>query len=142
MQEMAENMEAIIELPNRPGEKLNGIVRSLPYPYGTSGGSKQAETALKTGATVDNTTRIELNNQSDLEGFRLGDLVQVTVIMQSKAGVLWLPPAAIRTFEGRNFVVIKTDGLPRRVDVRVGIKNDEKVEILEGVEEGAIVIAP
>jgi RND family efflux transporter MFP subunit len=142
MQDLAEGMDASIELPNRPGEKLVGKVRSLPYPYGTSGGSDKNKTAEKTGGTIDTTTRVELTNASDLTGFKLGDLVQVTVIMQSKQGVLWLPPAAIRTFEGRNFVVVKTDGLPRRVDVRVGIKNDEKVEILEGVEEGAIVIAP
>lgn len=142
MQEMAEGMDAAIELPNRPGEKLTGKVRSMPYPYGTSGGSDQNKIAEKTGGTIDNTTRVELSNASDLTGFKLGDLVQVTVIMQSKEGVLWLPPAAIRTFEGRNFVVVKTDGLPRRVDVRVGIKNEEKVEILEGVDEGAVIIAP
>jgi RND family efflux transporter MFP subunit len=142
MQDLAEGMEATIELPNRPGEKMSGKVRSLPYPYGTSGGSDQNKIAEKTGGTVDTTTRVELTNAADLKGFKLGDLVQVTVIMQSKQGVLWLPPSTIRTFEGRNFVVVKTDGLPRRVDVRVGIKNDEKVEILEGVKEGDIVIAP
>lgn len=143
MQDLAEGMEASIELPNRPGEKLAGKVRSLPYPYGTSGGAaEENKIAEKIGASVDTTTRVEVNNQDDLKGFRLGDLVTVTVIKQSKQGVLWLPPAAIREFEGRNFVVVKTNGLPRRVDVRIGIKNDEKVEILEGVEEGTVVIAP
>jgi multidrug efflux pump subunit AcrA (membrane-fusion protein) len=91
---------------------------------------------------VDNTARIALDNPDEIKGFRLGDLVQVTVIFESKQGVLWLPPAAIRSFEGRNFVVVKTDGLPRRVDVRVGIESEESVEILEGVEEGQVVIAP
>lgn len=142
MQDLAEGMEAVIELPNRPGVKLQGKVRSLPYPYGTSGGSNEAANATKTGAKVDTTTRVELANVADAQGFKLGDLVQVTVIKESKQNVLWLPPQAIRSFEGRNFVVVKTDGLPRRVDVRVGIKNDEKVEILEGVEEGQLVIAP
>lgn len=143
MQDLAEGMEATVELPNRPGVKLTGSVRSLPYPYGTSGGTAdEVKKQEKLGATVDTTTRVELDNQSDLEGFRLGDMVQVTVIKQSKDNVLWLPPAAIRTFEGRNFVVVKTDGLPSRVDVRVGIKNEEMVEILEGVEEGAVVISP
>ena len=71
-----------------------------------------------------------LDNPESIKGFRLGDLVQVTVIKESKQNVLWLPPQAIRTFEGRNFVVIKTDGLPKRVDVRLGIKNEEQVEIL------------
>jgi RND family efflux transporter MFP subunit len=142
MQEMAEGMQAVVEPADKPGEKLDGKVRSMPYPYGTNGGDEDAKNALKTGATVDNTTRVELSSPADLNGFRIGDLVQVTVIMESKQGVLWLPPAAIRSFEGRNFVVVKTDGLPRRVDVRIGIENDEKVEILEGVKEGDIIIAP
>lgn len=141
MQDLAEGMQAIIELPNRPGEKLTGIVRSLPYPYGTSGGAQTSST-IAPGTTVDNTTRIAMDDQSSMEGFKLGDLVQVTVIMESKQNVLWLPPAAVRTFEGRNFVVIQTDGLPRRQDVRLGIKNAEKVEILEGLEVDQVVIAP
>ncbi len=141
MQDLEEGMQAIIELPNRPGEKLTGIVRSLPYPYGTSGGAQTSST-VEPGTMVDNTTRVALDDQSSMAGFKLGDLVQVTVIMESKAGVLWLPPAAVRSFEGRNFVVIQTDGLPRRQDVRLGIKNEEKVEILEGLEEGQVVIAP
>jgi membrane fusion protein, macrolide-specific efflux system len=142
MQDLGEGMVAQVELPNRPGEKLAGKVRSLPYPYGTSGGTNQSQTATKTGATVDTTTRVSLDDPNAMEGFKLGDLVQVTVIKESKQGVLWVPPAAIRTFEGRNFVVVKTDGLPRRVDVKIGIKNDEAVEITDGVEEGAVVIAP
>lgn len=142
MQDLAEGMKAVIELPNRPGVKLDGVVRSLPYPYGTSGGDEEAAKASRTGAAVDTTTRVKFSNPSDVEGFKLGDLVQVTVIKESKQNVLWLPPQAIRTFEGRNFVVVQTEGLPRRVDIRVGIKNDEKVEILEGVEEGQIIIAP
>ena len=73
---------------------------------------------------------------------RTGDIVQVTVILESKQGVLWLPPAAIRTFEGRNFVVVRTEGQTRRVDIKVGIKNEEKVEIVEGLEEGEVVIGP
>jgi len=141
MSELSEGMKATIELPNRPGVKMTGDVRSLPYPYGTSGGA-QTSSAIAPGATVDNTTRVEMDDPESLSTFRLGDMVQVTVIMESKEGVLWLPPQAVRTFEGRNFVVVQTDGLPRRQDVRLGIKNEEKVEVLEGLEEGQVVIAP
>ncbi|NLG96286.1 MAG: efflux RND transporter periplasmic adaptor subunit [Chloroflexi bacterium] len=145
MQDLAEGMEVIVELPNRPGEKLTGKIRSLPYPYGTGGG-KSSTTASGGGATgsaqVDNTTRIQLDNSDAIRGFRLGDLVDVTVILESKENVLWLPPQAIRSFEGRNFVVVETDALPRRVDVRLGIQNEEKVEILEGLEAGQKVIGP
>lgn len=141
MQELSEGMEAVIELPNRPGEKLTGKIRSLPYPYGTGGGT-ETTASNQTGQTIDNTSRVQLDNPDAVTGFRLGELVQVTVLIESKENVLWLPPQAIRSFEGRNFVVVKTDGLPSRVDVRLGIKNEESVEILEGVEEGQIIIAP
>lgn len=141
MQDLTEGMLAEIELPNRPGEKLKGKVRSLPYPYGTGGGTQNSKTS-NTGAAVDNTSRVSLDNPDSMKNFRLGDLVQATVIKESKKNVLWLPPQAIRTFEGRNFVVVKTEGLPKRVDVKLGIKNEEQVEILDGLEEGQIVIAP
>jgi RND family efflux transporter MFP subunit len=142
MQELAEGMVAQAELANRPGEKLSGKVRSLPYPYGTGGGTQTSSASSAAGKTVDNTTRIALDNPDSLKGFRLGDLVQVTVLKESKQNVLWLPPQAIRSFEGRNFVVVKTDNLPKRVDVRLGIKNEEQVEIISGMEEGQIAIAP
>jgi membrane fusion protein, macrolide-specific efflux system len=143
MQLLSEGMAAIVELPNRPGEKLTGEVRSLPYPYGTGGGTRASGSAGGTSANAagDSTTRISLDGNA-AAGFNLGDLVNVTVVLESKEGILWLPPQAIRTFEGRNFVVVQTEGLPRRVDVRLGIRNEEKVEILDGLEEGMVVVAP
>lgn len=143
MQELAEGMVSSIELPNRPGQKLQGKIRSLPYPYGTGGGTKTSTTVNSTtGQSTDNTTRVALDNPDSIKGFRLGDLVDVTVVLESRKAVLWVAPQAIRTYEGRNFVVVKTDALPKRVDVRIGIKNEEQVEILEGVEEGQVIIAP
>lgn len=139
MQTLAEGMLANIELLSRPGDKLQGKLRSLPFPYGTGGGDSVQQ---KTTSVVDNTVHVALDDPGLLKNLKLGDLVTVTVVMQIKENMLWLPPQAVRTYEGRNFVVVKTEGLPRRVDVRVGIKNEEKVEILAGLEEGQIVIAP
>ena len=139
MKGLAEGMPATIELPLRPGEKLQGKVRSLPYPFGTGGDSPAQQPA---GALADATTRISLDNAASLNDYKLGDIVSVVVTEENKPGVLWLPLQAIRTYDGRTFVVVQTDGLPRRVDVRIGIKNDEKVEIISGVEEGQVVIAP
>jgi len=141
MQELSEGMPAAIELPSRPGEKLTGAVRALPYPYGTGGGKSTSASDTTTNG-ADSTTRVSLDNPEAIQDFRLGDLVPVTVIRESKQNVLWLPPQAVRTFEGRNFVVVKTEGLPKRMDVKLGIKNEERVEILTGLEEGQVVIAP
>jgi len=56
--------------------------------------------------------------------------------------VLWLPVSAIRQFSGRNFIVVQNEGLQRRVDVRLGLEGDGRVEILEGAEENQTVIGP
>ena len=63
-------------------------------------------------------------------------------VLERKEDVLWLPPAAIRTFEGRKFVVIQEGAIQRRVDVTVGIESDDRVEIVSGVEEGDVVVGP
>jgi multidrug efflux pump subunit AcrA (membrane-fusion protein) len=66
----------------------------------------------------------------------------MTVELERQEGTLWLPPQAVRTFEGRSFVVVQEGGAQRRIDVRIGIRSDDRVEILEPLEEGQTVIAP
>ncbi len=61
-------------------------------------------------------------------------------MLEQKDGVLWLPPAAIRTFEGRTFVVIQEGAAQRQVDVTLGIESDDRVEIEEGLVEGDVVV--
>jgi RND family efflux transporter MFP subunit len=137
LQRLAEGMEARIVFSDSPGEQLVGKVRRLPYPYGGGGISGQAE-------QQDKSTRISIE---DTKGRKLepGQLAKVNVVIERKDNVLYLPPQAIRTFEGRRFVVVQEpDGRQRRVDVRVGIQDaaQDRVEIVEGLEEGMVVIGP
>jgi macrolide-specific efflux system membrane fusion protein len=142
MQVLTEGLPAVIELPNRPGITLTGQVRSLPYPYGTGGGRQTSTSSQESQSAADAATRISLDDSSLAEGFRLGELVSVTVVQEEKKDALWIPPAAIRTYEGRNFVVVQTEDLPKRQDIKIGIRNESQVEILEGLEEGQVVVAP
>ena len=80
-----------------------------------------------------------INIEQDVE-LTLGELAEVTITLEEKAGVLWLPPAAIRRFQGRRFVVVQDGVAQRRVDVLIGIESEDRVEILEGLEEGQVVI--
>jgi len=128
---MSVGQPATIRLRSRPESDLNGYVRQLPYPY--SGGSAGAD-------DDDTVTRIALDDSTvELE---LGELATVVIVLEQKDDVLWLPPAALRTYQGRDFVVIQDGDVQRMVDVRMGIKSEERVEILEGVEEGQIVVGP
>ncbi|MBN1316539.1 MAG: HlyD family efflux transporter periplasmic adaptor subunit [Anaerolineales bacterium] len=128
LSEMSINQAAEITLRNRPEDTLSGYVRQLPYPYG--GGT--------TGLEDDDTAvHIALDSKAGVE---LGELATVVILLEEKTDVLWLPPAAIRSYQGRYFVVIQLDDGQKRADVLLGAVTDDRVEILQGVEEGQIIV--
>ncbi len=130
MQDLEVGMMVITELVNRPGQSFSGAIRYLPF-------------GLPADATEDEkSTRISLDVNPEELGLNSGDLMRVTVVLKDKEDVLWLPPQAIRTFEGRRFVVVQEDGFQQRVDIKIGIEGDDRIEILEGLEEGQIVVSP
>ena len=125
----AQHHPATITLRNRPEEPFTGIVRQLPYAFsgGASGGDSE-----------DTRVRIQFDNPP--ANLTLGELATVVIVLEEKEDVLWLPPAALRTFQGRTFVVIEEATGQRRADVRLGIESDARVEILEGVEVGDVIL--
>jgi multidrug efflux pump subunit AcrA (membrane-fusion protein) len=133
MEDLSENMNAVIFLTSRPGVTLNGVVRQLPYPSGSGGRGQTVE-------DMDKSTRVTIESSPEDGGFELGDLVRVTVELERKADVLWLPPQALRIFDGRRFAVLQDGDIQRRVDVTVGIETPERVEIESGLEEGQLVV--
>ena len=62
-------------------------------------------------------------------------------MLEHKDNVLWLPPEAVRSFEGRRFVVVRQGERERRVTVKIGIETEDKLEILEGLKEGDVMSA-
>jgi hypothetical protein len=132
LQEMSEGMAVTLKMVGRPGQTLTGTVRRLPHPYGTGGGASVQD--------LDKSTRIAVDQSAEEAGYSLGDLMQVEVELERKENVLWLPPQAIRTFDGRRFVVIQDGDVQRRVDVRAGIQTPDRVEIVEGVEANQVVV--
>jgi multidrug efflux pump subunit AcrA (membrane-fusion protein) len=129
LSQMALNQEAVITLRNRHGETFNGTVRQLPYPYGG--------TTVDTGED-DTAVHVAIEGEVDMT---LGELATVSIVLQEKENVLWLPPAAIRSYQGRDFVVVQnSDGTQQRVDVLLGITTDERVEITAGLDEGQTIV--
>jgi len=133
MEDLSEGMNAVIFLTSRPGVTIDGKVRQLPYPYGSGGRGQTVE-------DMDKSTRVTIEAAPEDTGFELGDLVRVTVELERKNDVLWVPPQAIRLFDGRRFAVLQDGDLQRRVDVTVGIETPDRVEIKSGLEEGQMVV--
>ncbi len=121
-------MACEIERTSAPGEVMAGEVVTLPR---------------NTGPVEDRDPNVHIRVPNIEEtGLVLDDMVKVRVIVKERHAVLWLPPEAIRVYEGRRFVIVRDGEERRRVDVKLGVIGKERVEILEGLEEGQIVIAP
>ncbi len=126
--ELSVDMPASIRMRNRPEQDLIGFVRQLPFIGGRD----------STVNDDDQAVHVALNNKN--VKLELGELATVIITLEQKGQALWLPPAAIRTFQGRDFVVIQEGAAQRRIDVKLGIKGEDRVEILEGVQEGQVVV--
>lgn len=131
MSVLEEGMPAEVTFSSRPGEVFQAIIAQLPYPYGTGGGEVDIEEA-------DQRCHIQIENMADT-GLEVGDLVRVTVLIEQSENALWLPPAAIRTFEGRRFVMVRVGDRLQKVDIKLGVEGADRVEILEGLEEGQVI---
>jgi multidrug efflux pump subunit AcrA (membrane-fusion protein) len=126
--ELSVEMPASIRMRNRPEQDLIGFVRQLPFVGGSDSNTNNDDRAVHV-ALQDSNVKLEL-----------GELATVLITLEKKDNALWLPPAAIRTFQGRDFVVIQDSDAQRRVDVKLGIKGEDRVEVLEGVQEGQVVV--
>lgn len=129
LRELAEGQLAEVRLLSRPDLPLPALVRRIP-----AGGSGAV-------AAEDRTTRVQITDVRG-ETLALGAVARVRVVLEQKENALLLPPEAIRAFEGRSFVLVREGEVERRVPVRVGIETPERVEILEGLAEGDVVIGP
>lgn len=115
-------MVGVCQELNQPDTAVQCLVRQIPLT------SRDADQTARVAATLPDT--------------ETGSIIEVTMPLQTRENALWLPPNAIRTFQQRTFVVLQTPDGEQRADVTLGLQTDERVEILSGVNEGDIVIAP
>jgi len=124
-------MKATVDPIGRDIPTVEGTIQSLPYPYGSA-------EANSTGSSV----QIALAQSPTQLGYKVGDLVNLSIVLEKKADALWLPSQAVREFEGRYFVIVQEGEAQRRVDVKVGIIEINRIEITDGLTEGQVVVAP
>ncbi|MDY6877512.1 MAG: HlyD family efflux transporter periplasmic adaptor subunit [Chloroflexota bacterium] len=120
-------MPATVERAGAPGQPILAEVRQLPR---------------TTGPVEDQDPAIHIRLLESGLALSVDDVMRVTITVGGAHGVLWLPPQAIRTFEGRRFVVVRDGTHQRRVDVTIGVEGEERVEIQAGLKEGQVVVSP
>lgn len=119
---------AVVRLSSQQGKDLAAKIIGLPLALSstTSAGSQD--------------TSVHFTLDDSGVSLQLGDAATILVTIDTRQNVLWLPPPAIRTFQGENFVFIETSGLQRRVNVTLGLKSGDRIEIVSGLEEGQTVV--
>jgi RND family efflux transporter MFP subunit len=132
LERLVEGMPITARPTTQSGEEMEGQIRLLPYPYGSG--------AEEGGADDIMSTRLTLDSPTLTDDFEIGDPVEVSIVLERKPDVLWLPPQAIRNFEGRRFVVVQNEAGQVRKDIQVGIEGEGRVEIVEGLSAGETVI--
>ncbi len=133
LEELAEEMPVLIMPASRPGEAVPGTIRQLPYPFGSGGGGSDS-------ASGEDRTRFTFDNIEDAASFDSGDRVEIVIVITEKDDVLFLPPSAVRDFNGRKFVVVQDGAIQERVDVELGISGNGRSEIISGLEEGQTIL--
>lgn len=129
LKDMYEGMPVSVSPDNKPDVKWTAKITQLPSPYGT-------------GDANDKTVHLTLDQTPPAADFKSGDNVTVTVQLANKTGILWLPPDAVRQVGGRTFVIVNSANGPKRLDIDIGLKTTDKIEIVAGLTEGQVVVGP
>ena len=79
-------------------------------------------------------------DEADAVSFRMGARHAARVLVDFRRDTLLIPVAALRAFQGRTYVRVLEGVQRREVDVKVGVRTDTRIEILEGLESGQTVI--
>lgn len=138
-----EGQTAQFTLDGYPDEKFQGTVRQVRTNYtGSSAGSSMSSSSTTTYTVV-----IDVDNA---EGkFIPGMTATITIKTKDKKDVLLIKNEALRFSPSSNREKYKTTGLwvldenkqPKRIDVTIGIMDEDKTEITSGdVKEGQEVI--
>ncbi len=108
-----------------PGQSWQGAVTSLPSTVVARGSRVVGEVLCK----LDNSNRLLLPNVD----------VNTTIIVGSTQDAITVPREAVREDSGHNYVFLLKDGHLHRQDVKLGISNLTRVEVLSGVSQGDVI---
>lgn len=121
---LAIGQPASITLRSRPGEHFAGKVARIEQ--------------LSDAVTEERIAMVAFD--SFPAGLTLNEMAEVIVQMPERSDVLTVPPAALVRQEGRSGVFVAVDGRAQFRPVKVGLRADNGIEVLDGLNGGEAVI--
>jgi macrolide-specific efflux system membrane fusion protein len=128
-------MSAYFSTPGYPGKQWMGKLRQImPLPIDDSGrqGKKAFYTVL---FDVANPSRELMSGMS----------ADVRFVLARAEHAVMIPAALVGRLDGKGMQklqVMQTDGKTRMVDVRIGLRNAERAQVISGLNEGEQVVVP
>jgi multidrug efflux pump subunit AcrA (membrane-fusion protein) len=119
------------------GDKAEVAVAGIDKPF-------QAKVAVVSPALDPNSTTVEVWAQAKNPGAQLkpGTSVQVSMVARSVPDALTIPAAALLTDQGVTSVMVAgADGHAHKKPVKVGIRDDDRVQVVEGLQLEDKVVA-
>jgi HlyD family secretion protein len=126
--QVAPGQEAVIIPEATPDTRLKGKVVSVA-PMGS-----QIQGAVNFPVTI----ALEENAPS----VRAGMTVQVQIAVARRENALLVPRRALIARGGQTFVTVMRGDQTETVPVRIGMRGDTMAEVLEGLQEGDVVVVP
>jgi HlyD family secretion protein len=115
-----------------------------PASITSAAGDLPAKVTVVSPAVDPNTTTVQvwLEAANTGEHLKLGSTVQISIDAGEVPGAIVVPAAALLSSDdgGEKVMVVGSDGLAHEHAVKVGIRSDDDVQILSGVNEGEQVI--
>ncbi len=92
-------------------------------------------------ANSERTYSVEILVPNDpAESLKSGMFGRASVQVASVQGALVAPSSAILTADNRPYVFVEENGLAKRVEVKLGLQQDDKVQIVEGLTAGSHLV--
>jgi len=127
-----------------PERETSGLKAGLPVVVRVEGDSTAHGGRLeRIGAAIDEANRtlpVEAMVPNERDLLRPGQFATADIIISDSDRTLVVPKDAIVTFAGVQKVLTVKDGHAREQRIRTGRRDDERVEVLEGLAAGDLVI--
>ncbi|WP_376792981.1 efflux RND transporter periplasmic adaptor subunit [Thermoflexus sp.] len=139
-------LEVVVNLPEvdvaqvMPGQEAEVIPEAMPNTRLKGRVVAVAPVGVQTQGVVNFPVTIALEESTP--SVRAGMTVQVQIIVARRENALVVPRRAVTTRGGQAFVTVLRGDQTEQIPVRVGMRGDTMVEILEGLREGDIVVLP
>lgn len=137
LRKVAPGMDAVVSIGTAGEHK--GKVQRLPVENNENNNGGGNPNGNQQEDSIDKYMVVELEKWP--EGVTRGTPLSVTVITARIENAVVIPPAALRSYNGRSYVqVVDEEGNKAEVDVEVGMQTATQVQILKGLAPGQKVV--